>query len=537
MRRIGRMTVGAPRGRFAEGGEALQYVLGVDIGSSGMKLSFLGQDGSMLGPYGVELKTGFPAPGWAEQDPDDWYRALCSLLPRSLREAGLHGGDITAVAVDAATHTTVLLDADMRPVRDAIMWNDQRSAAVAEECAAAWGDEIYRRTYHAPSAMWSLCQMLWVRRQEPERWRRVRKLLFAKDYLRWRMGGRYVTDVIDAQGSMLLDMATMAWDPFLCGLAGLEPAWLPEILQPCDPAGAVSARCAEETGLPAGIPLYAGSSDTVMELLAVGAIHRGDATIKLATSGRICLITDRAWPDPLLVNYRHVVPGLWYPGTGTRSCATSLRWFKDCFCGADARAAAAAGESIYDVLDREAASVPAGAEGLLFHPYLLGEFTPYQDPNLRGSFTGISMKHTRAHFVRALMEGCAFSLLDCRGALERMGLAMPERFSIIGGGAAGTVWRQIVADGFQCVLSRPAYSDSSRGSAILAAVACGMFRDFEEAVSVCENPATEVLPRPAYGAFYRELFALYREVHDRLAELYPRLTALRPPAEAPTLHN
>lgn len=501
----------------------MEYTLGIDLGSSGIKLTFLDRTGRCTGPFSAEICSVFPKPGWIEQDPRTWYEVFCALFAQACQSSGIRPEEVCAVAVDAATHTTVLLDENLDPVRNAILWNDQRSASVAAECQKQAGEYILEKTYNAPSAMWSLCQMLWVRRHEPECWQRVRRILFAKDYLRLCLGGDYVTDYIDAEGSLLLDMQTHRWDARLCGMLGKDDLVLPEILEPTDRAGAISRSCAEKTGMREGVPIYAGASDTVMELLAAGVVREGDASIKLATSGRICAVTPRPYPHALLVNYSHVVPGFWYPGTGTRSCATSLRWFKDEFCRYESAEAKGCGRSVYALLDETAASVPAGAEGLFYHPYLLGEFTPYQDPDLRADFVGASMKHTHAHFVRAVMEGCAYSLLDGYHALLEIGIPAPREFRLIGGGASGTTWSQIVSDVFQQPLCKPVTSDSSFGSAMLAAVAHGFFGSFLQAAQVCGSGSVWITPNQRNGALYQDGFGFYKEIQQALAPIYRRL--------------
>lgn len=503
----------------------MRYTLGIDLGSSGMKITYLGEDGRSIGPFSAEIPTIFPEPGWAEQNPDGWYDIFLELFAAATRASGISPGDICALAVDAATHTTVILDKNFHPLRNAIMWNDQRSHKVASCCQALYGEEILAKTYHAPSAMWSLCQLLWVREQEPHIWKQARHLLFAKDYLRLRMGGRYVTDYIDAEGSQLFHMETKKWDEHLCSLLK-QDILFPEILDPLDQAGQISTDCARATGLTEGTPIYAGASDTVMEVLAAGAIHPDDATLKLATSGRICVITDRAYPHPLLVNYSHVIPGLWYPGSGTRSCATSLRWFKDQFCRQEQALAREADCSVYQLLDKAAQQIQPGCEGLIYHPYLLGEFTPYQDPDLRASFTGASMKHTHGHFVRSVMEGCAFSLLDSYKKLCELGIPQPESFLLIGGGASSKVWSQIVADVLQMPMRKPAISDSSFGSSQLAAVAHGIFRDFQEANHLCAGDFTLIEPNPGNRQLYQEYFHIYKDIQRSLAPIYSQLARL-----------
>ena len=230
---------------------------------------------------------------------------------------------------------------------------------------------------------------------------------------------------------MLFNGNTMAWDEELCALAGIRTEMLPPLCRPTDVIGRVTEAAAAATGLAAGTPVICGTTDTCMEVFASGAVKKGDVTVKLATAGRICVITDRAYPDRHLVNYSHVAEGLWYPGTATKAAASSYRWYRDTF-GGD-----------YKELDAAAAEVALGAEGLIFHPYLNGELTPYADPMLCGSFTGVRATHTRAHFTRAVLEGVSLSLLDSKRYLDSLAIPHNEEGTLIGGGAKGTLWSQI----------------------------------------------------------------------------------------------
>lgn len=498
------------------------YVCGIDIGSSTMKITLLGEDGSVLGPFKREIATKFPTPSYAEQDPSQWYDLLRECLGDAFATGLVDGVHIAALAPDAATHTTVLMDETYRPVRDAIMWNDQRSAALAAKCAVK--ERVFDLSGHPPGAMWSLFQCLWVKENEPETWKKVRRMLFPKDYLRYQLTGVYATDHIDAEGSQFYDVHKNAWSAELCGILGFPPKDLPPILDATDRAGAVTKKAAKELGLSEGTPVFTGSTDTVMEVLAAGAVKKGQATVKLATSGRICVITDRPFPHPQLVNYSHVVPGLWYPGTGTRSCATSLRWYKDHFAGTEAAEAERTGKSVYRLLDEKAEAVPAGCEGLFFHPYLLGEFTPYSDETLRASFIGASMKHTERHFIRAILEGAAYSLRDCMGVIEKLGMSITsEQLLLIGGGSVSPLWGQILADVLGRGVAVPTVSDSSFGSAMLAAVGLHWYADFVAAAEHCCSVTSVIEPCEKNRTVYDRLFPIYRELVAALAPIYKQL--------------
>ena len=302
-----------------------EYVLGVDIGSSSVKLTLLSKTGKITATTGCEYSTAYPYAGWCEQNPEDWCRAFGAALGALLGQTGISPAQIKALAPDAATHTAVLLDAEKQVIRPAILWTDQRSRTQVQQLCAAHLECIRSQTLNTPTTIWTLPQLMWLQENEPDAWRRVRYILFAKDYLRFRLTGIMGTDTIDAAGSMVYDVNRECWSEELCRVGGIDPAWLPPLYRPDDPAGTVTERAAREFGLAPGTLVLTGTTDTALEVLAAGSVAPGHATVKLATAGRICVISECKLDSPFLFNYRHVVPGLWYPGTGTASCANSYR--------------------------------------------------------------------------------------------------------------------------------------------------------------------------------------------------------------------
>ena len=374
----------------------MRYLLGVDFGGSSSKATLLGEDGRVAATATCEYPTYYPQSGWAEQNPEDSWNAFVSNVRELLEKSGVAPENIAAVALDAATHTAVLLDAQDRPVRNAIYWTDTRASAEADELRARCGEKITRLSFNSVSSLWTLPQLLWLSRHEPETLARTKKIMAVKDYIRYRLTGDFVTDDIEAMGFMLLDANRNAWSDELCALAGVAADRLPPLVRPTQRLSVLREEAARETGLRRDTLVIAGTTDTVMEVYAAGAIAPGQATVKLATAGRICAVTERAVVDPCLVTYRHVIDGLWYPGTATKSCAASNRWYRDTFGGDYAQMSAAA------------ADVARGSDGLFFHPYLQGEITPYRDDRLRASFVGATGHHTKAHFNRAVLEGIAY---------------------------------------------------------------------------------------------------------------------------------
>lgn len=488
----------------------MRYLLGVDFGGSSSKATLLGEDGHVHATASCEYPTYYPHNGWAEQDPEDSYSALVTNIRQILRETGIKPDDIAALALDAATHTAVLLDAQDRLVRRSIFWTDTRASEQASRLKAAYGETIIQLCYNSVSSLWTLPQLVWLRENEPDSIRKTRKLMAVKDYVRYRLTGDYVTDHIEAMGFLLLDVKRNEWSPFLCGLAGIDPSIMPPIVDPSTRLSPLTKKAQQDTGLSASTIVIAGATDTVMEVFAAGAVQPGQATVKLATAGRICPITDHEVVDPRLVTYRHVVNGLWYPGTATKSCAASNRWYRDTFGGS------------YAEMSGAAAGISRGCEGLFFHPYLQGEITPYLDDKLRASFIGAAGYHTRAHFNRAVLEGVAYSMKDCYETLCGMDIN-PGEATVIGGGAKSELWRQILADTLNIPLKTVENVDSSLGSAMLAGVASGIFEDHNDAVKKCVRITGITKPDVEGAAFYNEQFKLYKRIQAALAPIYHEL--------------
>ena len=485
----------------------MRYLIGVDFGGTSSKATLLKEDGTVCATAIHEYPTFYPKSGWAEQDPEDSYRAMVQNIRSLLAQSGIQPEAVAALALDAATHTAVLLDEKDRPVRPAIYWTDNRSTKQAEWLREHHEADIRRICYNSVSSLWTLPQLLWLQENEPETMKATRRLLFMKDYLRLRLTGDFVTDAIDAMGCLLLDAERGEWSPKLCELAGINPSILPPIVTPTETLSGLTAQAQADTGLTGNTRVIAGATDTVLEVYAAGAVRVGQATVKLATAGRICSVTDHPVVDPTLVTYRHVVDGLWYPGTATRSCATSNRWYRDTFGGE------------FQEMSDAAVSVPRGCDGLFFHPYLQGEITPYLDDKLRASFTGATGFHTKAHFNRAVLEGVAYSMKDCYQTLMTLGIA-PKEAVIIGGGAKSPLWRQIMADMLKIPLVMVANVDSSLGSAMLAGVAAGVFAGHQEAVDACVQVTGRVEPNREASEEYDENFGIYKRIQAALAPIY-----------------
>lgn len=493
-----------------------ECLLGIDLGTGGCKLTLIDAEGTVLGSVFTEYKTHYPRHGWSEQDPEDWYRTFLLTMAELLDETGVSGADIAALAVDASTHNAVLVGKKGEILRPCIMWTDQRSISQVRDLEARRGPEILRITYNKVNPTWTLPQLLWLRENEPSVMDLVERIFFTKDYLRYRLTGTWETDHIDAQGSMLFDGAKREWSAELIEELRLPLSAFPAVMSPTAISGRVTRDAARDSGLCEGTPVVVGTSDTAAEDYGAGAIYPGQGIVKMATAGNVNVMSDRPHPTPRGFNYPHVVDGLWYIMGATNSCASANRWTRDTLGQSEIEAAAARGGSAFRLMDEEAARVPVGSDGLFFHPYLLGERSPYFDPYLRASFVGATMSHQKGHFFRAVLEGIAYSLLDSQKVILELGLSFKD-FRIIGGGAKSPLWRRIVADVMGVPVMVPSSGDASFGSALIAGVGVGLFPDVVTAAEKCVQFEESIVPNAENHEKYARYFAIYQKIHDQLA--------------------
>ena len=358
--------------------------------------------------------------------------------------------------------------------------------------------------------------MLWLREEEPHIWERVRKILFPKDYVRYRLVPMFVTDKIDPIGTLLYDPIDGQWIEEFCNSLGLPAKAFPQSVSPLQVVGKVSKSSAEVTGLYPGTPVIAGTTDTAAEVFGTGALTPGQTIIKLATVGRIAAVSQNPLDHPTVLNYPHVLPGLWYPGTCTKFAASAFSWARQVFWDHDGN------HYDYKLMDQAVETVPPGAEGLLFHPYLAGEFAPSWDPHLRASFLGVGINHHRAHFTRAVMEGVAFALRDALMSILLMGLCVNE-LRLIGGGATSRIWAQIITDNLKREVLVPEGTDAAYGSALLAGLAVGMFDKSPEGIDHLIKIRSRLTPDKRRTLLYDELFSIYKQSADATKELSHRL--------------
>jgi len=492
------------------------------LGTGGCKLTVINDSGDILAESTKEYITYHPERYSSEQNPDDWYRAFIDGL-NDLDNCGKADlNDLEAISFDGSTHNAVLLDCNDKIIRPTIMWTDQRSTREVASLEKEWGKTIFDIGYQKVAPTWTLPQLLWIKNNEPENYGKIHRIMFVKDYIRFLLTESWETDYIEAQGTLLFDMKKSEWSKTLCDIIGLDTCKLPPICKPTDIVGKVSIKASKITGLPAGLPVICGTSDSAIEAYAAGAVRPGQCILKMATAGNVNVMTAEPKPDPLTLTYSHVVPGLWYTVSATNTAASAMRWFRDNFCFEEVEKASRTKRNVYSIIDELIARVPAGSDGLIYHPYLLGERAPYWDPYLRSSFVGATMMHDKAHFLKSLMEGVAFSLKDCYRVIEDMKLEVSD-FIIIGGGARSDEWSQIVCDVFGEKIIKPSVSDASYGAALLAGVGAGMFADVKDAINKCSKIEKVYDPNTENKETYNKMFEVYLDIHDKLKDIYKKI--------------
>lgn len=453
-----------------------------------------------------------PGPAWAEQHPEDWWRASQQAIREAITSSGLPAGAIAAVGFSGQMHGAVLLDAQDRVVRPAIIWCDQRSARECEWIDRAVGAaKVLEYTSNPALPNFTLTKLIWVREHEPQLWKRVRRVLLPKDYVRFRLSGERAIDVADASGTLMLDVAARRWSAPMLDATGIPAEWLPAVFESPDVCARVSQAAAEATGLAAGTPIVAGAGDQAAGAVGMGITRPGAVSATIGTSGVVFASTDRPAVDPKgrLHTFCHAIPGRWHVMGVTQAAGLSLRWIREQFGGG----------ASYDVLTEEASRVPAGADGVMWAPYLMGERTPHLDSDVRAALVGLAASHGRGQIVRAVLEGVAFSLRDSFTIFAEIGIPV-ERIRVGGGGARSPLWRQIQAD----VYGRPvetvaAEEGAAYGAALLAGVGARVWSTVDQACDAVVKVASVTPPNAADARVVNSRYEVFRRIYPALKTL------------------
>lgn len=494
------------------------HLIGIDVGTGGSRAVLIDAAGKPPGKIVAAATVEHepfhsPHPGWAEQDPHDWWRASAAAIKSAINQTGIPAEEIKAVGLSGQMHGSVLLDERDEVLRPALIWCDQRSAEQCRKLTANVGaDRLIELTCNPALTGFTLPKLLWVRDNERETWDRVRSVLLPKDYVRFRLTGDKATDVADGSGTLLLDVASRRWSSEMLGATEIEIGLLPRVYESQEITGSVSPQAARETGLKAGTPVIAGAGDQAAGAVGLGIVRPGMVSATIGTSGVVFAATNTPALDPKgrVHTFCHAIPGRWHVMGVTQGAGLSLRWFRNQFgvAGSDTL-----GGDPYDSLTAEAASVRAGAENLLWAPYLMGERTPHLDPDARAALVGLTASHTRAHVIRAILEGVAFSLRDSFEILKELNVPC-KTIRLGGGGARSALWRQIQADIYgQPVEIMEAEEGAAYGVALLAGVAAGRWPNVEAACDEVIRTRSRVEPDPeavkVLDRQYRSYVAIY----------------------------
>ena len=501
--------------------------IGIDIGTSGTKTLAIAENGAILASAVAEYPLASPKPGWSEQNPEDWWTASVKTVAEVLKKGRIKPGDVKGIGLSGQMHGSVFLDKDQQVIRPALLWNDQRTAAECAEIEQRVGGRKKLIGMVANPALtgFTAPKILWLRNHEPKNFEKCTKVLLPKDYVRLRLTGEFATEVSDASGTLLLDVTKRNWSKKLLSALELDASLMPEVFESEEVSGTLTAEAAKLMGLNAGVPVVGGGGDQAASAVGNGIVGKGVVSATMGTSGVVFAHSDEVQVDPegRVHTFCHAVRGKWHVMGCVLSAGGSLQWYRNQLADAEIAAAKALNIDPYELLTQQAAQAPVGSEGLYFLPYLTGERTPYADPNARGCWVGLSLRHGRAHMVRSVMEGVTYAMRDSLEIIREMNIPIKE-VRASGGGARSPFWRQMQADIYgEKVVTINAEEGPAFGVALLAAAGTGAYKDVVEACQATIQTVTETKPiakhKKKYNAAYPQYQALYQSLKPNFQEI------------------
>jgi xylulokinase len=491
----------------------MSYYLGIDSSTTATKALLIDGSGAVAGVASAEYAYETPKPLWSEQDPHLWWDGAVLAIRAVLAQTGIRSGDIRAVGLTGQMHGMVALGKDGNVLRKAILWNDQRTGPECDEIRALIGKQKFIAiTGNDALTGFTAPKIRWMKNHEPDLYAKIKQILLPKDYVRYRLTGEYATDKADGAGTVLFSLKDRDWSTEVAEKLGIDPDWLPKSYEGIEVTGVITEYAAAETGLPVGVPVVAGGGDQAAGAVGMGAVMPGIVSLTLGTSGVVFAATNSPLiePDGRLHAFCHAVPGKWHLMGVMLSAAGSYRWFRDTL----------APEEDFGDLAEMAGKISPGSEGLFFLPYLTGERTPYPDPLAKGAFIGLTVRHTRAHMTRAVLEGVAFGLRDSFELIREAGAASIDQVRISGGGTRSPVWRQIIADvlGVELVTTNTS-EGAAFGAALLAAAGTGGFSSVEQACQQAISITGNTSPGKDQD-LYLEIYPTYRNLYPALKPIF-----------------
>jgi xylulokinase len=509
----------------------MKAVIGIDVGTSGTKTALFAQDGTLVASYTGEYPMYQPKNGWAEQDPADWWDAAVKGLNTVIYEARRKDSalEIVGVGLSGQMHGLVMLDKDGNVLRPSIIWCDQRTENEVEQMNRVIGREkLIRITANPAMTGFTAAKILWVQNNEPEIYERCAHILLPKDYIRFRLTGEYATEVSDAAGMQLMDIPARDWSDEILGLLNIDRSLLGTMHESPDVTGSVHARAAAETELPEGTIVVGGAGDNPAAAVGTGVVNEGVAFTTIGSSAVVYAVSDTVQID--LEGRVHTLcasaPGKWTVMSCTQGAGISLKWLRDTCCLPEVLESEKQDVDPYVIMDRLAAKIAPGSERLIFLPYMMGERSPHPDPDCRGVFFGLSAMHGRPHLIRSVLEGVAFSQLECVEVFREMGVPVDDMV-ITGGGSKSRLWSQMLADLYGCPVSGMQSDEGAAlGAALLGAVGAGLYATVQEACAAVVRRGGTLTPDQGKNGAYRPYFELYKKLYRTMKDDFKTLSKL-----------
>ena len=494
--------------------------LGIDVGTGGSRALLVDERGAVRAGYtSPHEEMHMERPLWAEQRPENWWEAVADAVRGVLAKAGVSGADIKGVGLSGQMHGLVILDADNQVIRPSLIWCDQRSQAQVDFVNAMVGrDKVLEYTANPVLTGFTLPKLLWVRDNEPANFARVKKMLLPKDYVRFRLTGEFASEVSDASGTSVFDVVKRRWSYEMMDALGLDRSILPRCYESSEITGMITAEAAARTGLATGTPVVGGGGDQASSAVGNGIVEEGIVSCTLGTSGVVFAHMEKVAYDPAgrVHTFCHAVRDKWHVMGVTQGAGLSLQWFRNQLApGTD-----------YDALTAEAANSPAGAQGLFWLPYLMGERTPHLDATIRGGWIGLTARHKRADLIRAVIEGVSYSQRDCLDIIEDLGVAV-NSVRASGGGAQSAFWRRLLAGILhKRVVTLETQEGSAYGAALLALVGTGAFSNVPEVCRAAVRETDSISPDAGEAAFYEKAHRVYQAMYPALKPICQQIAAL-----------
>lgn len=508
----------------------MKYVIGIDLGTSATKTVLFTERGEKVASASEEYLLLQPHNGWAEQNPEDWWKAAVNTLREVVKKSGVSPESIVSLGISGQMHGLVMLDENGKVLRPSIIWCDQRTEKECEEITEKVGRErLIEITANPALTGFTASKIMWVKNNEPEIYAKCRHILLPKDYVRYMLTGVFATEMSDASGMQLLDVPNRKWSKEVLDALDIDESLLGKLYESPEVTGAISAEASRLTGLSENTKVVGGAGDNAAAAVGTGVVTNGSAFTTIGTSGVVYAHTDSPVIDPKgrVHTFCCAVPGAWHVMGVTQAAGLSLQWLRNNICTAEMKDSEKGGVPVYKIMDDKAANIPIGAEKLLYLPYLMGERTPHLDPNCRGVFFGLSAVHTRAHMIRAVMEGVGYSLYDCVSVLCEMGI-VPEEMLVTGGGGRSELWRRMLCDIFNMNLRTiESKEGAALGVAALAAVGAGIYKTVPDACEVMVKKSAGVTePVASNTELYHKYHAVYKNLYKSLQNDFKTLAEI-----------